>query len=62
MVIVDSIIEYFQCLFCKHDWDVYGKALSDGMMDKLGVKREPQERVQMCKKCKHVTTIIVKGN
>jgi hypothetical protein len=59
MFIVDSIIEYFRCLFCKHDWEVYCKHLSDGIMDKLGANGEPQERVQMCKKCQEVTTVTI---
>ena len=62
MFIVDSIIDYFRCLFCRHDWGVYGKQLSNGIMDKLGVKGEPQERVQMCRKCQDVRTVIIKGN
>ena len=56
------IVDYFRSLFCKHDWEVYGKHLSDGIMDKLEIKREPQERVQMCKKCREVTTVTIKGN
>ena len=56
------IVDYFRSLFCKHDWEVYGKHLSDGIMDKLEIKREPQERVQMCRKCQDVRTVIIKGD
>lgn len=56
------IVDYFRSLFCKHDWEVYGKHLSDGIMDKLGTKGEPQERVKMCRKCQDVRTAIIKGN
>ena len=62
MFIVDSIIDEFRCLFCKHEWETLNKNLSDGIMDKLEIKREPQERVQMCKKCREVTTVTIKGN
>jgi hypothetical protein len=31
-------------------------------MDKLGVKGEPKERVQMCKKCQDVRTVTIKGD
>ena len=62
MFIVDSIIEYFRCLFCKHDWEVYGRNLSDGIMDRLGVKGKPKERIRVCKKCHEVQTVIIKGD
>ena len=56
------IVDYFRSLFCKHDWEVYGENMSNRIMDKLGAKGEPQERVQMCRKCQDVRTVIIKGN
>jgi hypothetical protein len=61
-MVMDSIVDFFRRLFCKHQWEVYGRNLSDGIINRLGVNAEPKERIRVCKKCHEVQTVIIKGN